>query len=359
MTDNMISMWKDMFTALFNALDQPLVYTAFFGECAVNSAESFIEHMLFEFCKNAYYKNAPQYPLRHYLPNYDQNPADRMMYSRVMKYMQKYKDLNYSVIQKISSDPQAGEKFKAQPMDTIDARIDGYKLSEMDFFEISTVHYMELVKSIVECRIYSAKKVSNQHFVELFEDYDNWVEKLIERSKKSDEDMIFSTIAFFTFEWRYAIEYYYRLAEYMLEFDIESVDFMSTWLFTGTYRFDSVFGKPIGTDSRMIKNRIELIPIYYAKENTVEEIGSYRDVFLIQLTLRHIYMTMGCIDGGKYMDWVGDNVTVTDIASFFRDYDVFQIWQRKSFDNKKIKKLRVVLEESSTFKKTKNPDFRA
>ena len=64
-------------------------------------------------------------------------------------------------------------------------------------------------------------------------------------------------------------------------------------------------------------------------------------------------MDLPCTEGGKYVDWFTNNVAMKDIASFFRDYDVFQIWHKKSFDNIKIKMLRYVLETSSTFNKRK------
>jgi len=67
-------------------------------------------------------------------------------------------------------------------------RIDGYELSEMGFFGHTNVQELGIIKSIVENRISSAKKVPNSVFLDLFDEYDRWVKNLIERSRKSDEE---------------------------------------------------------------------------------------------------------------------------------------------------------------------------
>ena len=197
------------------------------------------------------------------------------------------------------------------------------------------------------------KKVSNSTFIELFREYDDWVEKLIERSQKSDKDMIFASIAFFTFEWKYNIEYYYNLSEYLIEQDISEIDYYTAWLFTGTLDFNSSMAGNIGTDSRMIKDRIDLIPEYFDKTNHPYLVEIMKAKFLEVLTMKVMFMTMTSKVGGKYIDWFADSVNDIDIASFFRDYDVFSIWKRKSFNNERIKKLRYILELTSPFNKTK------
>ena len=232
-------------------------------------------------------------------------------------------------------------------------RKEGYELTEMDFFEANTIHDLELVKAIAENRIYSSKKTSNDRFTNLFNNYDEWVKDLIVRSKNSDEDLVFSSIAFFTFEWKYAIEYYYQLAKYLIDNDIETVDFYSTWLFTGTFNFESMLGITVGSDSRLVKDRIELIPIFFDKTNSHTMTEFLKRKYIEILTIQALMCNMPSSEGGKYIDWFCENTTITDLASFFRAYDVFQIWQPKSFDNKLIKKLRYVLEVSTTFNKQK------
>ena len=46
----------------------------------------------------------------------------------------------------------------------------------------------------------------------MLEQYDMLIELLIERSKLSDSDMVFASLALFTLEWHYPIEMFYMLA---------------------------------------------------------------------------------------------------------------------------------------------------
>ena len=353
MTEKMIMMWHDLMGSMVHSIDENLVKFALFDDLSLITAESFIEHMLLEFCKHAYHEKAPKHPLRYYLPYDFADNKERMVYSRTMKYTQQYKDYNYRVMEIAGQHPEMFPELKAKPMDTISDRKEGYELSEMDFFEANTIHDLGIVKSIAENRIYSSKKVSNTRFEELFGEYDDWVQELIERSKRSDEDMVFASIAFFTFEWKYAIEYYYILSGHMIENSIESIDFYTTWLFTGTYHYDSMIGINVGVDSRMIKDRIDLIPVFYNVYTAPYTMELLKRKFIETQTIKALMMDLPCTEGGKYVDWFTNNVAMKDIASFFRDYDVFQIWHKKSFDNIKIKMLRYVLETSSTFNKRK------
>lgn len=352
MTDNMIMMWKDIMSAMFTCIDEDFLDLVFDSEIQVVSPEAMVEHILLEFCKHSYHENIPKYSLRHFIDYGLLNNAERMTINRTMKYAQEFKDRNIAILENTNIDPNEYAGLRAKPMDTIKDRIDGYELSEMDFFEMRTIHDLELVKAISENRIFSSKKVSSYRFEDLFSNYDLWVQSLIDRSKKSDEDMVFSSIAFFTFEWKYSIEYFYQLSKYLIEQNIGSIDFYSTWLFTGTYDFESVLGFTVSTDSRMVKERIELIPLFFDSENSPLMTDYLRRRFIETLTIKSLMFELTSTEGGRYVDWFRNNTTVADLASFFRDYDVFQIWQRKTFDNKLIKTMRYVLKESSTFNKS-------
>lgn len=351
MTDNMVLMWKDLMGTMLYGMDQDLVKFVFYSECSQVSLESFIEHMMLEFCKYTYFKKTPKHPLRYYMPYDASDNTDRMTYTRTMKYAQKFKDRNYSILEKLSDNPESYAELKPKPMDSISARKEGYELSEMDIFENDTIHRLELIKAIAENRIYSSKKVPNSRFIEMFLAYDEWVKKLITRSLKGNEDLVFASIAFFTFEWKYSIEYYYKLTNYLIDNNIDSLDFFLTWLFTGSFHFDSALGTSISADSRFIKDRIELIPVFFDPKSCPSKIEIQKHQYLEMLTLKTLMLNSPCTEGGKYVDWFANNTSMADMASFFKDYDIFQIWQPKTFSNIQIKKMRYVLETSSTFNK--------
>ena len=275
-----------------------------------------------------------------------------MVYSRLLKYTNRFRRRNLAILERTGSSTEDLKQRMAKSMDTINNRIEGYEIPEMEFFELTTVHDLKLVKAISEKRIFSSKKISSDEFIRIIEDYDTWVNELIEKSKKSDEDMIFASIAFYTFEWKYAIEDYYNLTEYLIEHEIKEIDFFTPWLFTGTFEFESSLGIPMGTDSRMVVERIDLISDFFDTEVSPLTLEVMKKKYLDVLTLKEIFMMMTSIEGGKYVDWFSNSVTNADIASFFRDYDVFKIWRKKEFDAEKIKKMRYVLKETSTFLRT-------
>ena len=62
----------------------------------VINMETFGDMLVVEFIKRAYDKAAPTYPLRHFVP-YGADANDvRMLYSRVMAYVQRYRDQEYT-----------------------------------------------------------------------------------------------------------------------------------------------------------------------------------------------------------------------------------------------------------------------
>lgn len=364
MTDNMELMWHDMAGSIIHSYDEDALRYLFFDDFTAMTYESFIDYMLLEFIKYSYDETTPKHPLRYFVPCDSSNNTERMMYSRTLKYIQRFRNQNYKVLKdtkELDEDDPILLKLKGKSMDSIEARKEGYELTEMTFFEANTIHDLQIVKSISEKRIYTTKKVSNSTFIDYFIEYDKWVEKLIERSKKSDEDMVFASLAFFTLEWKYSLEYFYELAEYMIGNDLDEIDYYTAWLFTGTFNFDSSFGISVGTDSRIIVDRKRLISTYYNKSLTGEKLDDLRHKYIEILTIKSLTIKMPCFDGGDYIDWFKNNTSIADWASFFKEYNVFQIWKRKEFTNEKIRKMRYILELTSCFRRAdlENPDFRA
>ena len=235
MTDNRELMYDDIMTALFNCIPEEHVEFCF-GECYPIHPFLYGEYIMLEFVKHAYYESLEKHPLRYYL-NYsslDGDHSERMRYARSFKFTQRYKDFNYEQLgENANWNPKQMKKFSellGKDMSDMSNRMEGYELSEMDMFEHTNIQELRIIKSIVENRIYYAKKVSNAQFVELFEEYDAWVGNLVECSKNSDEDLLFSAMAYFTFEWKYSLEFMYLVSDYMEQENINEVDCIKTGL---------------------------------------------------------------------------------------------------------------------------------
>ncbi len=232
-------------------------------------------------------------------------------------------------------------------MNEIGNKLKGYHITEMNFFEQNNIHDLEIVKAIVERRIVSSKKISNTRFQEMFEQYDDFVESLIARSKLSDKDMVFTSLALFTLEWHYPIEWFYFLSCFMEEEEIEVVDRDSLVLLCGFVQIESRFGGIITTESRMVKGRILMSPYLFGKNTEGFGRETMKDMIKEILVLVTRYKEgLETKDGELYKDWFRKESSLTDWASFFRYYDVFSIWQKKNWTQKRIQKMRYLFDMS-------------
>ena len=355
MTENMELMFEDIMCAVFNCYPEEFISFCF-GECYPIHPILFGEYIILEFVKHAYFESMDKHSLRYYLEYNasDDNHSERMRYSRAFQYTQKYKDLNYKMLgEEANWNPDEMEKYKVllgKNMSNMNNRIEGYELNEMDIFEHKNIQDLRIIKSIVEKRIYSSKKVSNASFIELFEEYDEWVNKLIERSKLSDEDLLFTTMAFFTLEWKYSIELIYLIADYMEKNEIDKVDYYTMWAFALPLKYDSMLGIQISGDNRMVKERQLLIPdfIIEGKADTFIDLNRRKYVEIVGLAT--LFKVSTTTEGELYKDWFKNNTNINDWASFMEEYDMFSVWHKKEWTNKKIKNARKLLEMINPFR---------
>lgn len=355
MTDKMEMMFEDIMGALFNCV--PKEHTRFcFEECYPLNPIIYGEYLMLEFVKHAYYESLEKHPLRYYLQyeSDDESHSERMGYARALKYTQKYKDINYKMLgDEANWDPEKIEKYKvllAKDMSDMENRTHGYELSEMDLFEHTNVQELRIIKAIVENRIYLAKKVSNEVFVELFEEYDKWIECLIERSKNSDKDLLFSAMAYFTLEWKYSIEFLYCVAEHMEKHNIRDIDYYTIWALALPLKFDSALGCTIENDNRMIKERQQLIENFISDGPMPEHMLLYRNKYIEIVGITAIFQNMTSTEGGLYKDWFKNQTNIEDWASFIEEYEIFDTWHKKEWTNKKIRNMRKLLEMVAPFK---------
>ena len=347
MTNKMEMMFRDVMGALFTLPEDYLEFC--FGECFPLSPVTFGKYVLLEFVKHAYFESMEKHPFRYFFPYSatDDDHSERMRYSRAFKYTQKYKDKNYQMLcEEKLDDPKRMEKYKpllAKDMSDIGSRIEGYELTEMQVFEHTNIIELPIIKSIVEDRISSAKKVSNERFIEMFEEYDKWVEKLISRSNQSDEDYLFASMAFFTLEWKYDIEFIYAIADYMDKTNVEDIDYLTFWAMGLSLNFDSRIGTQIQCDNRMVKERQALIPRFFGCENP-NWLRLYREKYVETVGVSCIFLNLPSTDERVlYKDWFRSETCMKDWASFMRDYNVFSVWNRKEWTNRKIKNARKML----------------
>lgn len=344
MTPKMQMLYMDIVASLGQLpIDQKTFIFGYEGEEDLDLVNLVASYIVLEFIKYSYDYADPEYSLRHFLEDPDDN-SERMAQQRVMQYVLKYKKREIETKEgEISPD----SKFANINMADMKNKLTGYKITEMNYFEHNNIRNLEIIKAIVEKRIGQSKKVSNKKFEEMLEQYDDWVESLIERSKRSDKDMVFASLALFTFEWHYPVEMAYELSCIMEEKQIDYVDDKTLSLLYGYLKIDSRFEGLVSTESRLVKGRIMALPFLFCNDIDANIRGWLIELIKEILALVVVYTEeMYTIDGKEYKEWFREESTMKDWASFFRYYDIFSIWQRKEWTNSRIKKMRHLLDKT-------------
>jgi len=345
-TSRMKYMWEDVMGSVFNCF--PKDFIDFIFSDGFIPIYNFSEYLLLELIKYSYDVHDTKYPLRHFI-DYDAkgDNSERMTYTRVLKYVQKYRDREYQIhINSASENIKDSLKELLPPdMSSIEGRLEGHKITAMNFFEQTTIRDIRIIKSIVEQRIFSTKKVSNNDFIDMFKEYDEWMQRLIDNSKKDSESLVFSAIAVFTIEWKFSIELLYSMAVYMEEKGIDEVDKYTLLILCGNPKFQSRIGTSVDTTSRMIKMRQLIAPYFIVKDELDAEHLYHREQYVESLALFVFIKENTCTEGGLYKDWFSENTGLEDWASFFEEYDVFEIWHKKEWTNKRIRLMRKLLSD--------------
>ena len=223
------------------------------------SEKEFVDEIVVEFIKYAFDNSQEKHPLRYYVPyGVDENTDERMIYTRLLKYCQKYRDQEYDEFKRKGVDI---EELKAKSMQTMDEKKEGYSITPMQYFEMTNIHDMTALKAFVENRLSDVKKVSNTSFKEMLEDYDRNVEEWKEKRLESDYNMVFYSLAFFTIDWKYGFEFAYMLAKKMEQLKVKEIDKNFFSILCARMTIQSFLGCEVGIDSRMIKPRQKMIDI--------------------------------------------------------------------------------------------------
>lgn len=300
-------------------------------------------YITMEYIKYAFDYDDPTYSLRHFLKT--DADDERMLQQRTLEYVFKYKKRE---LQNWGIELPEDHKFANIDMSDIEKKLKGYRLTEMNIFEQQNIHDLELIKAIVQNRISSSKKISNQDFADLFEKYDDFIVGLKTKALKSDKDMVFYSIAIFTFEWHYPVEAFYDIARIMEEEKIHDISKSDSFLLFGDVDIESQFGGWWKTPSRMVKERFIFLDSLFRNEMNPLMKEELRRLVKEMIVLGVQYKeVLTCKDGRKYIDWFRTESNMCDWASFFRYYDIFSIWKKKEWTPKRIQNMRKLFEMTS------------
>ncbi len=302
-------------------------------------------YITMEYIKYAFDYDDPEYSLRHFRKGKNDTDDERMRQSRVVEYVLKYKKRELDLL---GVELPPDHKFANVSMDDIESKLKGHRLTEMDYFEQQNIHDLDIIKAIVQNRIGSAKKISNVRFQEIFAQYDAFIEDINAKSKYSDKDMVFFSIALFTLEWHYPIELFYNIACIMEEDDIQEINQSDLVLLSGNVEVESMYYGWVSTQSRMIKERLFISDLLFNRETplVVKDglLSLIKEIIALAVHYKESLHSKGEM---KYIDWFRTESSISDWASFFRYYDVFSIWKKKEWTPKRIQNMRKLFQLTS------------
>lgn len=266
----------------------------------------------------------------------------RMRDSRSMKYAQHYRTLQYEhVMEKTGT---SIPELLPDDVTSMEGKIDGHKISSMQYFELNTIADVPLLKAIVNKRICSVKSIPNKDFIAYMDEYHKYIEDLIKMLDGDDEDVIYATIALFTLEWKYQIELFYQCAVEAEKHKRKDVpkDRIAALCAELAVPIMPHFTGTIHTESRFVLHRLDLVPnVYEASDELWEE---------IQVKLCEYFNAKYRINSEIVHKWSLPEYFVTHIdrsiwADFFREhYDLRKIYKTKEWNNFRIRYVRKLYE---------------
>ena len=123
MTKSMDRMCSEVIRAILICFPKKYLDMVFVGGMSI---KIFVSEILVEFIKYAFDNSQEKHSLRYYVPySVDENSSERMVYSRLLAYCQKYRDQEYEEFKYMGADIQG---LKAKPMQSMEEKKRGMTL---------------------------------------------------------------------------------------------------------------------------------------------------------------------------------------------------------------------------------------
>ena len=108
-----------------------------------------VEMIVFDVIKAIYDRTAEKHSMRYFFEKYGiSQEADKMRYSRIQSYIMKYRKKEYEYRSDLQGINSEMEQLIPPDMSDMETKLEGYQLTEMNFFEITTVLENDFTKAI-------------------------------------------------------------------------------------------------------------------------------------------------------------------------------------------------------------------
>lgn len=293
--------------------------------------EKLSDNITFIIFKDFYYKFAEKHSLRWHRGN--DTDDERMLESRGMKYVQKFRDIQYEELKEKGMDEK---ELLPKDVSTMKGKIHGYELTDTQYFELRNIVEFPLFKAMVSKRICDVKKISNTQFEAYMEQYDKLVSNLIEKLNGDDQDIISASIDLFTLEWTFNIELFYACMLEMEEKQIKEIIPHRLGLLCSDWAIPyAPMHCLIHTHSRFVLGRKNLLPYLFTNDEEVwTRVESKMSTYLLaSYVFRHNRLSM---EEGLYSYYA--DISQSEWADFLRiHYNLKELYVKKEWTNSRIR----------------------
>lgn len=332
---------------ILTAFDPDYLNSVFGG---VIDIDDLVDQVILECVKKAFEATEKKHSLRYYFKiNGDESADDvRMRFSRLIAIVKEGKKKEVEFLKSFGVD--VNDESFLRNMDNISDKIDGYALSELEYFEINNVGEVDLIKAILNHRMSNTHKIDNTRFKKIATQYDKMTLSWRELAKNDDRSMVFYSLAYYGIEWRYAFNFFFECALVMEEYPEFTADDVLTHvnMLLGYKVFLTELDRYI-TNSRMVGYREKLVNEFFRCQELCYQ---FTELLGLVTLLRERML----IDNIPVEEWFIENTSIDDWASFFRDYNIFKYASfEKNWPNKRIRSVRKLM--NSVF--PENPENRS
>jgi len=313
------------------------------------SIEDVIFQILVECCRYAYLKNAQRHPIKHYIERGELGlDSERKRIKRVIDYINSHSEKERDALLKSIGVEILLPETKLVPQKN---RYPSYELSEFQYWELNNIYNMDLVKSVIEKRIGSSKKVSVERFTDMANQYDDIISKLIASRWKSSEEMVFCSLVVFTLETKYSFDFFYEIATEMDRMGKSEIPDMYNRLMAMTGNYKSTACLPDICPALAHDNdRFIEYPMIIQRQRYIndiinipkESVDEYKFARIIEANVLANAVQSHIRFNGKTMRaWFAEETDVDDWASVFQTYNVFRVFVKdKAWSPDRIRAVR-------------------
>lgn len=316
--------------------------------------EDIINQVLFESIKVAFDRKQAEekQSIRQHLINNDMDTeSNRRTFSRRIQYVQYYRDTEAETRKK--EENIIITELYGKDMTDIDNRMAGHEISNMNFLELCNMNEIQIFQKVVGRQIQDSKKVSNKQFVELYDAYDSLLNDYMSKML-NEETLVFYTVAFFTLEWKYALEWFYKISSIAAKDNLYEERINRAKMGCVELRVQAMSEYYLPQASGVNRNymlRDRFIP--YIFESTEDEWEHIQVIYAEAFRLKTMLKTYD----NNFLDQLVYKLPVEEWAKFIKqDYWIWDKISKKEWTAKKIKIARKLFQ--MCFRDTETPTIK-